>query len=534
MLIADSLSVEVAGKFIVNGVSFRVNPGEKVGIVGRNGAGKTSMLRVLGGEVAPASGTIRRVGQVGYLNQEPKADLVVAEVSVVSRVISGKGLDEISSQLERLRLALESDPSEANIRRYSKKQDEFMNLDGYQAESEAKKILAGLGLQESRFSMKLGTLSGGERRRVELARILFAGSDLLLLDEPTNHLDLDAKSWLLSFMRSYRGALVVVSHDLMLLDEAITRIFHLDRAQGDGELTEYKGTFTQYKRARELDMQRATKQAERLQSEITRLDTLADAMRHQTAKRARIAKTLDKRVDRLEDKVIAPIASYQTKVSAKLKAPPPSGRDVLTVTNLCKGFGGHGVFEDVNLAMSRGERWLIVGLNGAGKTTLLKLIYGEIRPDIGSISFGHQVSAGYYAQEHENLDHTKTPFELVQAKATGTNTELRSMLASFGLVGDVIFQPAATLSGGEKTKLSLALLVAGQHNLLLLDEPTNNLDPESRIAVGRALASWAGTMLVVTHDEEFAGELSPDKVIIMPEGSVDYYGDDYLELIAMA
>jgi ATPase subunit of ABC transporter with duplicated ATPase domains len=184
--------------------------------------------------------------------------------------------------------------------------------------------------------------------------------------------------------------------------------------------------------------------------------------------------------------------------------------------------------------MSRGERWLIVGLNGAGKTTLLKLIYGEIRPDIGSISFGHQVSAGYYAQEHENLDHTKTPFELVQAKATGTNTELRSMLASFGLVGDVIFQPSATLSGGEKTKLSLALLVAGQHNLLLLDEPTNNLDPESRIAVGRALASWAGTMLVVTHDEEFAEELSPDKVIIMPEGSVDYYGDDYLELIAMA
>ncbi|NNN14757.1 MAG: ABC-F family ATP-binding cassette domain-containing protein [Acidimicrobiaceae bacterium] len=534
MLIADSLSVEVGGKFIVANVNFRVNPGEKVGIVGRNGAGKTSLLRVLGGDSEPSGGKVARIGDVGYLNQEPKADFEAAEMSVVQRVISGKGLDEVASALEKLRVAISEDPSELNIRRFSKMEEKFSHLGGYQAEAEAKRILTGLGLSANRFDMQVANLSGGERRRVELARILFAGSDLLLLDEPTNHLDLDAKTWLLSFMRTYRGALIVVSHDLNLLDEAITRIFHLERGQGDGSLTEYKGTFSQYKVAREQDRIRADKEAARLSTEIVRLETLADSMRHQTAKRARVAKTLDRRVERLGERVVERADDYRAKVSTRLKDPPTSGRDVLSVASLCKGFGGNGVFEDVNFDVRRGERWLVVGLNGAGKTTLLKLITGEVPADLGSVRLGHNVSMGYYAQEHENLDRDKTPFELIREVADGTHTELRSALASFGLAGDVIFQPSQTLSGGEKTKLSLAMQVWGEHNLLLLDEPTNNLDPESRVAVGQALSGWKGTMIVVTHDEEFAAELEPDRVLIMPDGTIDYYDDGYLELIAMA
>ncbi len=257
-------------------------------------------------------------------------------------------------------------------------------------------------------------------------------------------------------------------------------------------------------------------------------------MRHSTAKRAKVAQSLDKRVERLANQVGAVGEHSRIKVVAKMIEPPPSGREVLVVSNLCKGFGQGSVFEDVSFDVSRAERLLIVGLNGAGKTTLLRLITGEITPDVGHVRFGRDVSAGYYAQEHENLDPLDTPIHQMNQALGGTITESRGLLASFGLSGDVIFQPTETLSGGEKTKLSLSLLVAGRHNLLLLDEPTNNLDPESRVAVGRSLASWSGTMLVVTHDEAFAEAISPDKVLILPDGLVDYYDDNYLELVAMA
>lgn len=534
MLVAEKLSVEVGGKLIVDDVSFRVMPGDKVGIVGRNGAGKTSMLKVIAGDAKPAKGKVTISGGLGYLNQEPKADEEVASQMVLDRVISGRGLDAIAEQLEKARLNMEMDPSDSNIKKFARKEEAFANGGGYQAEADAKKILSGLGITESRFTLALSNLSGGERRRVELARILFAGSDILLLDEPTNHLDSDSKNWLLSFMRAYGGAMVVISHDLDLLDEAITRIFHLERGQGDGRLIEYKGTFSQYKRARAEDEQAELKRNMRLHSEMKRLESQADSMRHSSAKRARVAQSLDKRVERLNNQVGEVIEASKIKVVAKIADPPASGRDVLSVSQLCKGFGQGAIFEDVSFEVARAERLLVVGLNGAGKTTLLRLVTGELKPDLGKVAFGRNVSVGYYAQEHENLDPFDSPFKQMNNSLGGTMTESRGLLASFGLAGDVIFQPTETLSGGEKTKLSLALLVAGKHNLLLLDEPTNNLDPESRLAIGNSLASWRGTMLVVTHDEAFAKALSPDKVLILPDGTVDYYDDNYLELVAMA
>ncbi|MDA8270648.1 MAG: ABC-F family ATP-binding cassette domain-containing protein [Actinomycetota bacterium] len=534
MLTAENLTVEVGGKLILERVSFRVTPGEKVGIVGRNGAGKTSMLKVLSGDAPPSAGRVAVKGALGYLNQEPKANESIAGQRVLDRVISGRSLDSLAEELEKARLAMELDPSEANVAKFTRREEIFAAKGGYQAESEAKKILVGLGIAESRFSLSLSHLSGGERRRVELAKILFAGSDVLLLDEPTNHLDLDAKNWLTSFMRTYRGAMMVISHDLDLLDEAITRIFHLERGGQDGQLVEYKGTFSQYKKARAEDEESARRRNSRLQGEIKRLAMQADSMRHSTAKRARVAQSLDKRVERLANQVDEVAARSRTKVAAKMIAPPPSGRDVLSVSGLCKGFGQGSVFEDVSFDVSRSERLLIVGLNGAGKTTLLRLVTGELQPDIGHVRFGRDVSVGYYAQEHENLDPDDTPVNQMNQALGGTITETRGLLASFGLSGDVIFQPTGTLSGGEKTKLSLSLLVAGRHNLLLLDEPTNNLDPESRVAVGNSLASWTGTLLVVTHDEAFAEAIRPDRVLILPDGLVDYYDDNYLELVAMA
>jgi ATPase subunit of ABC transporter with duplicated ATPase domains len=390
-------------------------------------------------------------------------------------------------------------------------------------------------LADDRLDLTLGSLSGGQRRRLELVRILFAGSELLLLDEPTNHLDADSRAWLLQFLRSYRGALVVVSHDLDLLDDAITRVIHVDRESEEvaGTLVEYKGTYSQYLIARGRDEERMSKVAARQRSEIARLSTLANTMRGQSVKRARVAKGLDTRVAKLEmSKVDAP--TKRRELNLRFPPPPRSSRTVLTATGLWKAFGDLDVFSDVSFDVGRGERLLVMGLNGAGKTTLLRALEGRLPADLGEVELGTNVSAGYYAQEHEGIHGGRTLLEHMREASEIAEGELRALLGMFGLVGPKAFQDAATLSGGEKTKLALAQLVAGRHNLLLLDEPTNNLDPMSRTATGKALAGWPGTMIVVSHDVEFVRALAPDRVLLMPEGTLDYFEPEMLDLVELA
>ncbi|MBA2625092.1 MAG: ABC-F family ATP-binding cassette domain-containing protein, partial [Acidimicrobiia bacterium] len=397
--------------------------------------------------------------------------------------------------------------------------------------AEARRIAAGLGLPEGRLDLPLGVLSGGERRRVELSRILFAGSDLLLLDEPTNHLDGDARTWLLGFLRAYRGALVVVSHDLELLDEAITRVLHLD----EGSMVEYRGTYSAYRAARAKDEERQTKVAAADASEIRRLSTLADSMRGSSGKRARKAKVLDHRVTRLRATATTG-PTRERSITLRLPDPPHAGRTVLEVEGLAKGYGGPAVFEDLSFDLGRSERLLVLGLNGAGKTSLLRILAERSTADAGDVRFGLNVSAGYYAQEHEGIAAGRTLLEhLVEASPPErATTEQRGLLGMFGLTGEMAFQDAGTLSGGEKTRLALAVLVAGRHNLLLLDEPTNNLDPPSRSAVASALSGWRGAMTIVSHDPEFVRALRPDRVLLMPDGTVDSYDDEVLELVALA
>ncbi|HEY6533692.1 MAG TPA: ABC-F family ATP-binding cassette domain-containing protein [Acidimicrobiales bacterium] len=535
MLIVKDLVVEIGGKTVVDGVAFQVSAGDKVGLVGRNGAGKTTLFRVLGGDDEPRAGSVRRPTEAGYLSQDPRQDAVPDDTNSLAHVLSGRGFDVAADEIEKLRVALEEDPSERNIARFSAAQERFETDGGYAAESEARRLIDGLGLRSDRLDLPIGALSGGERRRLELARILFAGSQLLLLDEPTNHLDADARDWLLRFLRSYRGALLVISHDLDLLDEAITRVLHLDREHEEaiGELVEYRGTYTQYLTARERDEERLAKVAEQQEREIHRLSQLADSMRGQTAKRARVAKTLDRRVSRLSDDKVEGPASRR---SLDLRFPPPasSGRTVLTATELWKSFGALDVFADVSFDVGRGERLLIMGLNGAGKTTLLKVLAGQLQADLGTVELGLRVSAGYYAQEHEGIESGRSLLDHMRDQADLGDEHLRALMGMFGLSGDKAFQDAGTLSGGEKTKLALAQLVGGRHNLLLLDEPTNNLDPMSRTATGAALAAWPGTMVVVSHDVEFVEALAPDRVLLMPEGQLDYFSRESLDLVALA
>ncbi len=352
------------------------------------------------------------------------------------------------------------------------------------------------GSAKTGWNSRSACLSGGERRRVELSRILFAGSDVLCLDEPTNHLDIDAKEWLLGFLRQYRGALLVISHDLELLDEAITRVLHLDRATETaiGTIVEYKGTYTQYVNARAEDERRLTKQAAEQEREIARMQNFVDRFGAKATKAAQ-AHSVEKRIARLAaEKVEAPKATKTMTV--RFPDPPSCGQTVIEASGLCKGYGGPPVFEDVGFDLGRGERLLVLGLNGAGKTSLLRILAEETEADLGQFEFGYHVHAGYYAQEHDNLDISASLLDNIRADVPAninlTETELRGLLGMFGLSGEKVFQDAGTLSGGEKTKLALAMLMVGRNNLLLLDEPTNNLDPPSRTAVADALKGLAG------------------------------------------
>ena len=538
MLQVQQLTVEVGGRNVVHGATFTVMARDKVGIVGRNGAGKTSMMKVLGGENLASGGTVRRSGQCGYLSQDPKATHIDEGRTAVSHILSGRNIDADLEHLEKLRIAMEENPDDRVVQKFSRAEEEFRLKGGYAADSDARTIAAGLGLKPDRLNFPLHVLSGGERRRVELARILFAGSDMLLLDEPTNHLDIDAKTWLLNFLRNYKGALVVISHDLELLDEAITRVLHLDRPDEDGvgEVVEYRGTYSQYKRSRAEDEERNAKKALLQSKEIARLQEVVDRFGAKASK-ASMAHSIEKRISRMQDGMTSS-RGRDRQFTVKFPDPPTSGETVVIATSLSKGYGGPPVFEDVSFDLGRGERLLVLGLNGAGKTSLLRVLAGETTANIGNFEWGYNVSAGYYAQEHDNIrpydnliEHMRS--ELLHGTAL-TETQLRGLLGMFGLRGDKVFQEAGSLSGGEKTKLALAMLMVGRHNVLLLDEPTNNLDPPSRDAVAGALMSWKGSIIFVSHDTDFVRALEPTKVLLMPDGQVDYFSEEWLDLVSLA
>jgi ATPase subunit of ABC transporter with duplicated ATPase domains len=538
VLQAQALSVEVGGRLVVESASFTVMPRDKVGIVGRNGAGKTSLFRVLGGAVEPAAGRVLRKGGFGYLPQDPRIAGILDGRTAVTHVLSGREIDEQLERIEKLRLAMEERPDERNVERYSRAEEVFSLGGGYAAESEARAMAAGLGITEDRIDLPIGVLSGGERRRVELARILFAGSDVLCLDEPTNHLDIDAKEWLMGFLRQYRGALLVISHDLELLDEAITRVLHLDRPTEDavGHVVEYKGTYSQYRAARVEDERLLAKKAALQTKEIARMQAFVDRFGAKATK-ASLAHSMEKRIARLETARVREQRGDR-QLSVRFPDPPTPGQTVVRAHGLCKGYGGPPVFEDVDFDLGRGERLLVLGLNGAGKTSLLRILAGETTADLGFFDYGHNVTVGYYAQEHDNLRTDESLLDNIRSEVPPgvvlTETQLRGLLGMMGLTGEKVFQESGTLSGGEKTKLALAMLMVGRNNLLLLDEPTNNLDPGSRQAVADSLGSWKGSIIFVSHDTEFVEQLAPTKVLLMPDGDVDYFSDDWLDLVSLA
>ncbi|HEY8300915.1 MAG TPA: ABC-F family ATP-binding cassette domain-containing protein [Jatrophihabitans sp.] len=539
MITATDMELRAGARILLEPITLRVQQGDRIGLVGRNGAGKTTSMRVLAGEGVPHAGRLDRTGPVGYLPQDPRTgDL---DVIARDRVLSARGLDALVRDIAKIQVALAETPEdEAMIRRYGNLEERFTALGGYAAESEAARICSNLGLPDRVLTQPLHTLSGGQRRRVELARILFADSagepTTLLLDEPTNHLDADSITWLRDFLRQHTGGLVMVSHDVELLDAVVNKVWYLDANRATVDV--YNLGWKAYLQQRETDERRRHRERANAERKIESLRTQADKMRAKATK-ARAAQQMLRRADVLakglgEERVGDKVARL------RFPAPAACGRTPMTAEGLSKSYGSLEVFADVDLAVDRGARVVVLGLNGAGKTTLLRLLSGIEAPDTGAVVPGHGLRLGYYAQEHETLDHDRTILENMRTSAATvgradlSDTDLRKILGAFLFTGDDVDKPAGVLSGGEKTRLALAMLVTSAANVLLLDEPTNNLDPVSREQVLDALRTYAGAIVLVTHDEGAVEALAPDKVILLPDGVEDSWSAELTDLIALA
>jgi ATPase subunit of ABC transporter with duplicated ATPase domains len=529
VLTVDGLQLRAGARLLLTDATFLVRPGDRIGLVGRNGAGKTTLCRVLAGEALPAAGAVRRTGTVGYLPQDPRTG-ELAELAR-DRILSARGLAGVLRQLARAQDGMAAG-DERSIRHWADVEEQFRVLGGYAAESEAATIAASLGLPDRVLGQPLGTLSGGQRRRVELARILFGGSETMLLDEPTNHLDADSIAWLREHLRAYRGGLVVISHDVGLLEAVANRILHIDAT--NARLDVYNVGWREYLQQRAVDERRRHRERATAERKASALLAQADRMRAKATK-ARAAHNMQRRANRLLADRPELLATERT-ARIRFPTPAPCGRMPLAGEALAKSYGSLEVFEGVDMFVDRGSRTVVLGLNGAGKTTLLRLLVGLEPPDSGSVRHGHGLRLGYYAQEHEGLDPDATVLTNLRAvaPATATEPELRRVLGAFLFSGDLVDQLAGTLSGGEKTRLALARLVVSSANVLLLDEPTNNLDPVSREQVLAALASYRGAVVLVTHDLGAVQALAPQRVLLLPDGVEDSWSEDLADLVALA
>lgn len=532
MLLVRDVSYSAGSRQILNSVTFTLMPGDKVALVGVNGAGKTTLLRIIMGELLPDEGEVTKPKQIGYVPQVISSEIIVREGGTVEDfMMEGRGLNQLSNRLRVLekQMAERASPrvAEKALVEYGQVQEDFSRLGGYEAESEIETILQGIGLDIA-LDRIVATLSGGEKTRLAFARSLFAESELLILDEPTNHIDQESYAWLGRYLKEIKKAVLVVSHHPDFLNPFSRRIVEIEKFTG--RMREYHGTYDEYVTQSALNEETLMRQVEWLDKEITRLRQSALRLQYGGPNKASAAQNMFGRIERLEKQrreIVEEAPRHERPLRFKFPASQRAGHIVASVSHATKVFK-RTLFSDLSFEVYRDERVVLLGPNGSGKTTVIRMLTGQLNPDQGDVSLGHNVVLGYYAQEHENLNSNHTVLEEVQSSCFRMQNNPRTVLGRFLFPQEKAFQLVSSLSPGEKSRLSLCKLIVSGCNFLILDEPTNYLDPLSRGAVCDALNDFEGSVLFVSHDREFVPRVAPTRAIMMPSGRSVMFSEELL------
>lgn len=532
ILSCNNISKSFGIDLILNNISFSINKGEKVGLVGVNGAGKSTLFKILTNQIQYDTGElyISKSTTIGHLEQNS----ILNEKSTILEECTAifQHLIEMEQNLRSLEMDIANLSNDKNrekelneaMHKYSVLLEAFNEKNGYGFRSEIRGVLKGLGFSEEEFNQPIYQLSGGQKTRVALAKLLLTHPDLLLLDEPTNHLDIEAVEWLEGFLRDYEGTILMISHDRYFLDQLVNRIFEIENHC----LTSYNGNFSTFMEKKRILIEQQIKEYIEQQKEIERQKDIIRRLRqHGTEKLMNRAKSREKQLEKIEE-IQAP-SVHRDKAFIRFEAQVKSGNDVLSVQDLSKSFDDHLLFQNVSFDIYKGEKVALIGPNGIGKSTLFKLILSEFEPSGGSIRLGHNVFPGYYDQEQKNLHPHKTVIDEIWDDHINLNqTEVRTLLGSFLFKGDDVFKMVDSLSGGEKGRLSLLKLILSKSNLLLLDEPTNHLDIDSKEVLEEALINYDGTVFFISHDRYFLNRVATKIIELSPSGNEIYYGNyDY-------
>ena len=510
---------------LFDGVSFSIDSSDKIGFVGINGAGKSTLFKIITGQMDYDDGEIfkNKLTKIGYLDQYACSD---SENTIMDEMLGAfSEVIDIEQQLDDIRFDIESGKGDidALVLKQTRLQERFEELDGFFYKSKIKSTLKGLGFSEEEFSLRVNRLSGGQKTRVALGKILLSDANLLLLDEPTNHLDIESVEWLESFLQSCKTAFIVISHDRYFLDRVTNKSFEME----NGRFRSYNGNYSAYMAQREIDKKTEERNYANTMAEIERLESIVEQQRRWNRERnIKTAESKQKVIDKLESTLVKPVETLDD-MTFKFKACEGGGQDVVTAQGLSMKFGEKTIFKNAQLHIKKGEKVFILGPNGCGKTTLLKILMGIYAPSSGEYKIGSNIFIGYYDQIQENLDMNKTVFDEVYDEYPNMSvTEIRNALAVFLFRGEDVFKEIKKLSGGERARVELVKLMLKTANFLVMDEPTNHLDIDSREALENALSDYDGTMLMVSHDRYFINKLA-DRIIYMTEDGLESYNGGY-------
>lgn len=529
VLSVHNLEMSFSERVLFSQVSFDIEASDKVGFIGVNGVGKTTLFKILCGKMEQTGGdffTSKNL-KIGYMEQHACSN---SENTVYNELLSVfPHLIKMEEEIDRLNLDLEMGRSdEKTIVRQTELMEQFTAMDGLVYKSRTASALTGLGFKQEDFNMPVKKLSGGQRSKLSLAKLLLSGSDIILLDEPTNHLDINSVSWLESFIRDFKGAVIIISHDRYFLDTVTNKTMELEHEK----LQMYKGNYTEFIRKKEEAKKAAENKYKKDMAEIKRIEGIIEQQRRwNREKNIKTAESKQKEIDRIKENLVVPESELEN-IKFKFQPNTESGNDVLMCEGVSKTFGEKKIFENVNMHIRKGEKVFIVGSNGCGKTTLFRIIMGTVPADRGEIDFGAKVETEYFDQMQENLNMEKTAMdEIWDEYPKMTQTQVRTSLGAFLFKGDEVFKPINQMSGGERARVSLLKLMLGGGNFLLLDEPTNHLDTTSREALEESLKSYEGTMLIISHDRYFINKLADRILELKPEGMTEYLGnyDYYME-----